>query len=217
MKPTLLFPTFIAMNLEEEKIEAFWQWFVQNHERIKKCIEDDGAPDREYIIENLNNHILNLGTLTWDVGLDGNDDWFFMLSPNGVEELLPISERIIKEAPLFLDWKYYGSKPALDWDRNFNLYDQEMDVVEIDASNWSYILFYNTKDKLEIILEATNLNHIDEETLNTAATVFLNNEVGEKAIIELIERYSIVTELEAEDIKDKYPISELKAHIFSEE
>jgi len=41
------------MNLEEEKIETFWQWFVQNDPLIKKCIEDSNAPDREYIIDNL--------------------------------------------------------------------------------------------------------------------------------------------------------------------
>ena len=80
------------MNLEEEKIEAFWEWFVQNDPRIKKCIEDSNAPDREYIIENLNNHILNIATLTWDIGLDANDEWFFMTSPNGVKELLPICQ-----------------------------------------------------------------------------------------------------------------------------
>jgi len=205
------------MNLVEDKIEAFWQWFVQNNERIKNCIEDASAPDKEYIIESLNNHILNLGTLTWDVGLDGNDEWFFMLSPNGVEELLPISERIIKEAPLFLDWKYYATKPALDWDRNFSLYDQEMDVVEIDASNWHYILYYNDNNKLEIILEASNLQHVDEDTIETAATVFLNNEIGEKTLIELVDGYSIVAQLELEDAKEKISVNELKEHVVEED
>jgi len=201
------------MNLVEEKIEAFWQWFVQNHDRIKNCIQSDAAPDREYIIENLNNHILNLGTLTWDVGLDGNDDWFFMLSPNGVEELLPISEQIIKEAPLFLDWKYYASKPALDWDRYFSLYDAEMEIVEIDASDWHYILYYNDNEKLEVVLEATNLDHVDEETKGTAASVFLTNEIGEQALIELIEGYDIVSQLDVEDIEKKLPITGLKEHV----
>lgn len=203
------------MNLAEDKIEAFWQWFVQNHERIKNCIEDAAAPDREYIIENLNNHILNLGTLTWDVGLDGNDEWFFMLSPNGVEELLPISEQIINEAPLFLDWKYYASKPALDWDRNFSLYDQEMEVVEIDASNWRYVAFDSDNDKIEIVLEVPVVQHLSEETAFTAATIFLNNEVGEKALIEFVDSYSIVSVLELEDDEESNSISELKEHVLS--
>ena len=205
------------MNLEEEKIEAFWEWFVQNDPRIKKCIEDSNAPDREYIIENLNNHILKIATLTWDIGLDANDEWFFMTSPNGVKELLPICQRIMKEAPLFLDWKYYASKPSLDWDRTFTLYDQEMEVIDIDASNWSYILFYNDDDELEIILEASNLEGIDEDTMNSAATVFLNNEIGEKEIIELVKEYTIVIQLEEEDTQDKFSVSGLKEHLFSDE
>jgi len=205
------------MNLEEEKIETFWQWFVQNDPLIKKCIEDSNAPDRDYIIENLNNHILNIATITWDIGMDANDEWFFMVSPNGVEELLPICERIMKEAPLFLDWKYYASKPALDWDRTFNLYDQEMEVIDIDASNWNYILFYNDDEQLEIILEASNLEGIDEDTMNSAATVFLNNEIGEKKIIELIKKYTIVTQLEEEDAQDKFAVSGLKEHLMSDE
>ena len=58
---------------------------------------------------------------------------------------------------------------------------------------------------------------LDEETMNSAATVFLNNEIGEKGIIELVKEYSIVTQLEEEDIQDKFSVSDLKEHLLSDE
>ena len=58
---------------------------------------------------------------------------------------------------------------------------------------------------------------IDEDTMNSAATVFLNNEIGEKEIIELVKEYTIVIQLEEEDIQDKFSVSYLKAHLFSDE
>ena len=77
--------------------------------------------------------------------------------------------------------------------------------------------FYNDDEELEIILEASNLEGIDEDTMNSAATVFLNNEIGEKEIIELVKEYTIVTQLEEEDAQDKFSVSGLKAHLFTEE
>ena len=53
--------------------------------------------------------------------------------------------------------------------------------------------------------------------MNSAATVFLNNEIGEKEIIELVKEYSIVNQLEEEDVQYKFSVSDLKAHLFSDE
>ena len=77
--------------------------------------------------------------------------------------------------------------------------------------------YYNDDDELEIILEASNLEGIDEDTMNSAATVFLNNEIGEKEIIELVKEYTIVIQLEEEDVQDKFSVSGLKEHLFSDE
>lgn len=203
------------MNLLEDKIESFWQWFVQNNTLIKNCIEQDDAPNKELIIEQLNNHILNMATLTWDVGLDDDNEWFFMLSPNGVEELLPISEKIIQEAPHFLGWKFYATRPAKDWDRMVRLYDQEMDVVTLDASDWHYAMYTAEKDKIELVLEAPNTQHLDEDIAYLAATIFLNNEIGEKLAMQHIESYSIVTAFTQEEAEEKYSITALKEDLLS--
>lgn len=201
------------MSFHEEKIETFWQWFVQNETILKNCIEEEASPLRELIVEQLDNHILSMGTLTWDLGLNDENEWFFMLSPNGSEDFLKVSEAIINEAPRHLGWQFLSSKPAKEWDRNFSVYDQEMEIVEIDASSWYYIIFKAKGDKLEIVLEADNLQYLDDETAVTAASKFLTNEIGEKTMILYVDKFSIVEALEEEDSDAKYPISELRDHL----
>jgi hypothetical protein len=200
------------MLIDEEKIESFWQWFVQNDVLIKNSIEQELADERSYIVEQLNNHILGFGMLKWDLGLDDSQNWFFTLSPNGDKDLLVITERIIDNAPHFLSWKFHASKQASSSGMIVSLYDNEMETLEIDASPWHYIAFIESDGKIELILEAKNVKNIDEDIIELAANLLVVNEIGEKMRILHVSTISIVSELSAEDEDSKYPISDLRNH-----
>ena len=196
----------------EQQAEEFWQWFVKNESIIKQCITDPDNTSREFVIENLNNHILSFGPLKWDLGLNDSNDWFFVISPNCDEQLLSVTSQVIELAPTFLNWEFHDSVPAKDWNRQFSVYDHEMEILHVDASNWHYVAFI-AGDKVEIIIEAPNLNDSNEETIAIISNLFLLNEIGERLLIERIAKYSLVAELDEEDQEYKYPIGDLREHM----
>lgn len=200
------------MRVDEEKLERFWQWFIKNEQVIRAAIEDESVEHQVLVKHQLDNLILDFGMLTWDLGLNEKNEWFFTLSPNGDEDLLFITEQIIAEAPTFLAWKFHAGRPAKVWDRKFTIYDHEMEIQEVDASNWHYVAFLDSKNKIELIIEVGDL-HFEEEIIERAVYVFLNNEIGERQLINDISSIQIVAELEPEDAKVKYSIVDLKEHL----
>lgn len=200
------------MKIQEEKIQAFWKWFIKNESLIKSCIENESSTEQAHIVEQMNNFILDIGMLTWDLGLDDSNAWFMTLSPNGDKELLEISQRIIENAPTQLEWAFNSSKPAKVWERTFTVYNNNMDEVHIDASSWHYVAQEETDQKIKLIFEAKNIQHLDEETAETAANLFLVQEIGEKTKIVRVSSITIVHELESGYQELKSSINELKNH-----
>ena len=66
------------MQINEDKLEAFWQWFVKNSTIIKQVIEHNDTNQSERIVEELNNFILDFGMFTWDIGQNEDNVWFFL-------------------------------------------------------------------------------------------------------------------------------------------
>ena len=151
--------------------------------------------------------------LTWDMGLDNDDNWFLLLSPNGDEELLKITQQVMTNAPEHMDWLFYSSRPAKTWNRQILIYDELHDELIIDASNWHYLVFDDEDEKLAIVLEATNLTSIDSNLTETAAAEFLIKELGELNWILQIGSVEVVSSVENEHEEIKNHISELKEHL----
>lgn len=198
------------MKEEDEKIEAFWRWFVQNNSFIKDSIQGESAKDRATVVEKMNNYILDLGLFTWDLGLNDENMWFLTISPNGDSELLEISQRIMEDAPTHLDWEFHASKPAKNWNRIFFVYNEQMDELEIDANDWEFIATPAGDGKITLLLEARNIEMLDIETAEQAANVFLVNEIGELAKISILQEVKIVSKIEMNLENLKSPIEQLK-------
>ena len=201
------------MSANEEKIMAFWQWFVKSESIIKDCIENETEKTREHVVEQLNNLILNIGAFSWDIGLDGSNSWFLTISPNSDKDQFKVSKEIMEYAPTHMNWTFHSSKPAKNWDRIFKIHNHNLDLVNIDANPWNYIVFEEGDGQLELIFEANNITHIDEETALSAAHEFVTHELGEALKIKRIASVKIVVLLESEYDDSKEPISELKDHL----
>lgn len=194
----------------EEKILAFWQWFVKSESIIKECIENENSTHKEYVVDQLNELILSIGIFSWDIGLDDDDNWFLMISPNGEEDMFKLSKAIMSYAPEHMDWLFYSSRQPLNWNREFTVYDTEMDEVTIDANNWHVLIIEDEQENLELILEAKNISHLDEETSGIAVEQFLVKEIGEAKLMESISSLSIVEEMEKEHQEVKVSVLELR-------
>lgn len=199
--------------MNEEAIQAFWRWFLHNESIIKECIENEHSEEREYVVDQLNEHILAHGMLTWDIGLNDDNNWFLLLSPNGNPDMLEVSEKIMELAPDHTSWIFHASRPAKNWDRTFTVYNQEMDVVEIDASDWHYLIFDDEDEKFELLFEAKNISKLHPEEAETAAEQFVIHEIGEAARIRHISTIEVVHSFDSDVETLKASVAELNAHL----
>ena len=199
--------------MNDEKIEELWKWFISNEQKIIDCIKNDFAIDRDYIIENIDNLILDLGMFTWEIGAGIDKPWVFTISPNGDKDLLKKSRKIIYNAPELKDWEINYCKPAKDWNYKFNIFDNLMNEYKINASTWNYVALQKGDDIIELIIEAENIGDLDSETAKTAADLVVLNEIGEETKIQKISAINIVNQLESEYDSHKSEIKDLKKYL----
>ena len=201
------------MKLNEKQILEFWAWFTENETRIKDCIENDIGAEKEFVNDQLNEFILNIGLFTWEIGMNDEGSWFLTISPNGNKGLLKLSRKIMREAPKDIGWIFHSGKPAKNWDRIIRVYDNKLDQTHIDASGWFFFASAKDTGVIDLILEAGNIGYLDDETARFAADYFVNNELGEAKRIELFAPLKIVSELGPTYTEGKQPVSNFKNYI----
>ncbi len=197
--------------LNDTKIESLWRWFVANENQIIDSFQKESLTN--YIVENLDNLILDFGMFTWEIGPGKVKPWFLTISPNGDRDLIRVSQKIIEHAPNLDDWEFNYCKPAKDWDRRFIIYDSNMNEQNIDASNWKYVMLRNEDGMIDLILEAMNITHLDHDTARTAADIIVTSEIGEETKIQKILSVDIVDKLERQYNSRKTEIQYLKKHL----
>ncbi|HAW52422.1 MAG TPA: hypothetical protein DCX54_08880 [Flavobacteriales bacterium] len=146
----------------------------------------------------------------WEIGRGESRPFYLTISPNGDKDLIRLSREVIRSAPDLENWEFYYFEPARDWDRNFVLYDNNMDEQQIDASEWYVVALTNQIGVTDLILEASNIGHLDNDTAFMAADVVVITEIGEENRILKIGDIEIVEQLDEEFTAQKAHIRELK-------
>ncbi len=201
------------MFLQEENAESLWRWFYQNQNIIVASLEERDSSNDEKIVEQLNELVLSFGKLGWEMGKGINKPWSFTLTPNGDEQLLALTKEIVALAPQLDQWEFFASKQTKPWDRTFTTYDDNLQPHEIDASAWSYVALDNGQNRINIVIEASNLSYLDDDTAFKAAEFVVQQELGEETMIAKIGIIDVADELTEEDQKFKKHISELRSDI----
>jgi hypothetical protein len=193
----------------EDKIVDLWRWFVSSENHIIKAIETGvGADD---VVEKMNELVLSFGMFTWHIEKGESKKWAFTISPNGDGELLKISREVVLEAPILSKWEFHhGKQPKTNWDRKFVIHDSELDEQEIDASAWNYVLV-PIENQFELILEATNIGHIDDDAVIEVVDQFITYELGEEVKINKIESIEVKEEFDGEFKQNRKPVNSLKS------
>ncbi len=183
----------------KEKIKLFWEWFVENEILMKDVVNDDLHDDRDFLINAMDNHVLDFGMFTWEIGQESNDLFFFTISPNGNSELLQMSKKIMTKAPGLNTWKFNYAKPAKNWNFQFNVFDDYANEHNIDASEWKFILLPYPGNKVKLIIEAKNIANVDDNTKDSAGNYVLTHTLGEECKINNIAAFEIVSAFENQD------------------
>ena len=185
------------MEKVDSAIEAFWKWFVEKEEWIREVIDGDEHPDVEVLTHFLDNHLLGLGRFKWQIGPGDKGTHFLTLSPNGDEELLGLSKRIIFEAPVLNHWVFLPAIPAQPDQMTFVLYDEFGNEREIDTSNWIFVEEPIPGGKISLMLHPSNPGELDAETLRIAGEMSVSALLGEEKRIKKIGEIQILPTLDA--------------------
>ncbi|MEJ0101618.1 MAG: hypothetical protein WDO19_03220 [Bacteroidota bacterium] len=89
------------------------------------------------------------------------------ISPNGSKIFVGQNKKALSARPLRLTIGnfYYSKQPKENWYKE-RLVDA---ALEIDASNWTYVLLEYEDGKIEILLKANTISHLDTETKRTCS------------------------------------------------
>ena len=192
------------------KIENLWNWFVSNEDEIIDVVDNELATD--YIVESLDNRILDFGLFSWQIAPGKSKPWRLTISPNGDADLLKVSREIMNNAPQLSNWEFHYCKQAKDWNRTFEIYDELMNEHSVVASNWKFVALPKKGNLVQLIIEADNILHLDDETRFSAGELFVLNEIGEKARIQNVNTIQVVAEIEDQYQDQKVSIDQLKNH-----
>lgn len=174
------------------KITKFWEWFQANESNYRD------VEDPQKAVEEMDEHVLEFGLFSWEIGESTSRPYYFMISPNGDGDRLNISYKIMEAAPNMWDWEFRFCKPPQDWNYAFETYDKFLVKKEIDAAEWDYILDKTPDGFFEIIICAANMWNIDTEDQLNAAEMVLTKILGEELVIEYLGALEVVTEFSAE-------------------
>lgn len=191
-----------------EQIADFWEWFGLNIEILKAVITTDHHPKTEGIIQGLDQHILGMGKLKWELGNPFDGQFTFTISPNNDRELLAITKAIIAQSPNDPNWKFLH---AIEASNNYEIqvYDIDMDIQNVDAKPWRVILIPGADNRFEMVLEIANIEHLDEDTQLIAADLILTSLLGEENKVNYLAGLELTNEFEEEDAENCFPIQQL--------
>ena len=201
-------------NRISDQIESFWDWFGNNQPLLENVISENGHPKTEYIIQSLDQHILGMGKIKWEIGNPQPNQFSFTLSPNNDRDLLKITKSIIAAAPKVATWTFYYAAQVTK-QLQIQVYDHNMDVQDVDASSWKAVLLPSELGKHELVLETANIEYLDEDTRMIAADLILTAILGEEEKINRLAGLELVFEMDSVDRENSFPIANLPFNLES--
>ncbi len=199
------------LNLSNQ-IGDFWEWFNLNLPLLESVIQTGGHPKTDDIVGILDQHVLGMGKIKWEIGNPQPNQFSFTLSPNNERDLLKVTKAIISEAPQAGGWTFFYAAQATGA-LQLQVYDHNMDVQNIDANPWRVVLTDADAGKCELTLEAANIQHLDEDTQMIAADLVLTSLLGEEEKINQLAGLELVFELEKSDEAYCFPLTELPQNL----
>src|SRR5579872_4332405 len=142
--------------LDTKSIINFWTWFLSNHKSFEWHL------DNEELIHELDVRISEFGEFAWEIGPGIVTANQLVISPGGNLDLLPYTKKIVSYAKNIPGWEFHYAKPPKQWELIFDFEKHDRSQVEINASQWKYVLLKYDDGMFEIIIQTYDLRHLDE-------------------------------------------------------
>ncbi len=186
------------------RISRFWEWFQT------AIASGEKAEDLQFL-KQIDDQVRNLNpSLSWEVGPGFSEPWRFVISPNLDRELRDTARAVIAHAPVLAGWEFYSSRQPKEWDFTVHLLRENGSSIQLDASNWTFVLLRYPDAVHELLLRGTDLSTLNQDERWQAAAITVESILGEDLMMERIDDFELVEDLEPEFAKKERPIRELK-------
>lgn len=131
--------------------------------------------------------------MRWEAGPNGENKYFLAFSPNFDAKLLPLTEAIAAAAPSVPNWTFLSAKPRKQWkSRAITMRNEEGRLTTYVLDDWRYYLVSFKNGEFFDVNLVPNGTDASQRELERLGELLLLSEIGEKMLIEFIDRINIV-------------------------
>jgi hypothetical protein len=183
----------------------FWRWFRENAEAIAT------RPTNAAILEDLDRRLRDLDPrLSWEIGPGLNKPWQFVISPNLNRNLRGVARSIISRAPVLDDWEFHSGRQPKDWNYSFEIESTDGGRKKrVSAAGWTFVLLQYPDGIHEILFKAEDSRILNADERSQAAAIVLESVLGEDMLLDAVDDFELVDELEPRFVGKQRPIEEL--------
>jgi hypothetical protein len=193
----------------QHQINEFWTWFSANAEALA------ANPEDSILLEELDGRVHRLGAeLSWEIGPGLSKPWQLVISPNLDRDLRELTRSIVAEAPSLNDWEFHPTRQRKEWDYKVELTGEDGGpAMVIDASNWTFVLLRYPDGIREILLKGAGLPVLEDDERWQAAAITLEGILGEDVLLETVDEFELVDNLEPRFAERERPIQGLRSAV----
>lgn len=185
--------------------EDFWNWFGGVAVFLADNIEDQS------LLQELDRRVRGLDPrLSWEVGPGTTEAWQLVISPNLDPDLRSRAREIISTAPVINGWEFYAARRPKHWDYKLVMERSAGETLELDASNWTFVLLQYPNGSHEVLLHGNKLPALDAEERWQAAAMVLEGILGEEVLMDVIHDFELVDRLDPQFAEKQKPIQRLR-------
>lgn len=184
----------------------FWNWFQLVAPQLAADITS------EQLLAALDARIQELNpSLSWEVGPGLRKPLQLVVSPNLDRSLRGLARKIVSLAPELSEWEFHAARQPKDWDYRVEVrVGQSRRPVELDASKWTFVLLKYPDGTHEVLLQGNGAAGFTDEERWQAAAIVLESAVGEELLLDRIDEFDLVDELEPRFASQQRPIAVLR-------
>jgi hypothetical protein len=185
-----------------EQIKEFWNWFREVAEALAVNAENAA------LVRELDRKVRNLNPrLSWEIGPGLSKPWQLAISPNLDRNLREEARAIVARAPLLPAWEFHAARQPKEWHYKLELGG---DKVPLDASAWTFVLLRYPDGAHEILLKGKGLPPLSDNERWQAAAITLEGILGEDVLLDTVDEFELVNELEPRFAERERPIQNLR-------
>ena len=176
-------------------IDRLWRWFEHHAHELAS-----GETSLLALIPELEHHLAEVGLPNWEIGPDDGGGAFFALSPGGKRDVLPETQRVVRQAPQLAGWRFLAAKPPRSWDLRFSVKTDDGDL-DVDGQQWEFVLYRLRSGDFAVAFRPPPQPALSDDDGYCAAVILVDGELGEGTRLALIHDIELVTNWGPNDLR----------------